>query len=215
MQIARIWFVDGTHMDVPIDVEKTENGFRISLPVGKVPRGAEKVDFLPDEHWADAREDRYLVLPRGWDSPCDMLCTYEEREDYTYESGYMMMPWFGMKTRDRCFIAVFTGLWSEHSQYVTIRHDHSPFFRHSIIRQPCRLFGGGFLYGKGHGRSHQSLVLFMGFLYIIYIDIIFFHRHEVPNKIEIQLSPGESAIRSALPSYGNCFAANSCSTATT
>ncbi len=121
MYIARIWYAGGAHEDVPLDCEGTADGFQVTLPRERIGDGAEKVDFLPGEAWAVAGEEGYIALPRGSKAPCDMLCAFEEREDVTYESGYTMMPWFGMKSPRGCFLAIFTGLWYEHAQYVTVK----------------------------------------------------------------------------------------------
>ncbi len=121
MYIARLTCADGQIREAALACEELPDGFRVTLPREQVGPDVEWVDFLPGFAWAMAGEEGYFALPRGQKAPCDMLCAFEKREDQVYESGYTVMPWFGVKTPRGCFIALFTGLWSEHAHVVTVR----------------------------------------------------------------------------------------------
>ena len=121
MDMARVWFAGGRWEDVELVREEIPGGVKYTLPRGRIGAGAEKVDFLPGRTYALAGEAGYFALPRGQSAPCDMLCCFDAREDAQYESGYTMMPWFGALTPRECFVAIFTGLWYEHSQFVTVK----------------------------------------------------------------------------------------------
>lgn len=112
---------DGAIVSYALNVEKTEYGFRAALPAEALGDGVETVDFLPDYAVAHAGEEGFMALPHGQRNQADMLTFFREREDVEYESAYTVMPMFGFRTKDKCFVAIFDGMKRCHSQYVTVR----------------------------------------------------------------------------------------------
>ena len=112
---------DGAMVSYALVREEMEDGFRLTLPGAKLGEGIEYVDFLPGDATAREGDEGYMALPHGQRNQADMLVYFRGHEPIEYESGYTVMPMFGFKTKDRCFVAIFDGMRYEHSQYVSVR----------------------------------------------------------------------------------------------
>ena len=112
---------DGAIVSFALQIEETDYGFKAMLPAHALGGGIETVDFLPDYAAARAGEEGYMALPHGQRNQADMLTFFREREDIEYESAYTVMPMFGFKSKEKCFVAIFDGMKQTHSQYVTVK----------------------------------------------------------------------------------------------
>lgn len=108
MDQARITFADGSIRTIPLLKTDTEYGFEVRLSKDEIPSQAEFVDFLPEYAPTQEGEEGYFTAGNH-------LMRFVGHEDGLYHTGYMIMPFFGVKTPRECFIGIVTGLWEQHS----------------------------------------------------------------------------------------------------
>ena len=108
MYQAKITYSDGTVETKQLLEEKTDRGFRVTLPRNEITKPAEYVDFM--EGFAPARdgEDGYIIYN-------NYMIRFRGHEEGQIDTGYCLMPLLGVKTPRECFACIITGLWEQHS----------------------------------------------------------------------------------------------------
>ena len=108
MYQARITASDGTVRLVPLQENRTEHGFELVLSKDILSSPTEYVDFPEDYAPAYEGEDGYFAA-------ANYLFRFTGHEDAEYNTGYTIMPFFGVKTPRACFVCIVTGLPEQHS----------------------------------------------------------------------------------------------------
>jgi len=122
MAYAIITYSDGTNESVALEERKTLDGFSVSLSREMIKKPAEYVDFMPDYAPAYEGEEGYFVFN-------NRMVHFMGHEDAKLDTGYLIMPFFGVKTPRICYAAIFTGLWEQHT--VIIERKNGVYTAHS------------------------------------------------------------------------------------
>lgn len=108
MYQAIVTYSDGTTVVLPLQEEKTPQGFRVVLAKESITKPAEFVDFMVGYAPAQEGEAGYIVYN-------NYMITFHGHENEVLDTGYCWMPLLGVKTPRECFACIVTGLWEQHS----------------------------------------------------------------------------------------------------
>lgn len=104
-------YQNGERKPIPSNVFEKE-GYRSVSVSGDLDFS--KTDYLELEDFeaiATIREEGYIVIPRGVGCDDYGLCLFQSHsEDFEQTVRELNMPVFGLKTKDRCFLAVVCGM---------------------------------------------------------------------------------------------------------
>lgn len=111
---ARINLLNGCTRWVTLKIlQKNEHVLRVWLPRSEVGADVETVDFLPDFCCAKAGDEGFYVVPTESWNPAKygcMLAKFHDREDMEYQTHFLSMYMYGVKTPDICACAIVTGM---------------------------------------------------------------------------------------------------------
>lgn len=113
---------DGSVVEIPTRIE--ERGGHICVSVSKEYdcRDISRIEIDYFGVVADSADEGYMVLPRGELCNDYALCFFNRHpKDFCREIRECNMPIFGVKTKERCFLAVVSGMSYDYTLYVARR----------------------------------------------------------------------------------------------
>lgn len=93
-------------------VEQKEDFIKITVPKEQDFSQIERIKICGLEGIADTEDLGYLVLPRANEGCSDYcICLFQKHtDDFEHVVGGLNMPIWGVKTKDKCFLAVVSGM---------------------------------------------------------------------------------------------------------
>ena len=102
---------DGSITEVAAKTEKRDAYLCVSVPADYDFSSIERIEVDPFGAVADCADDGYLVLPRGDGCNDYALCLFRRhKRGFVRDIRECNMPVFGVKAKDRCFLAVVSGM---------------------------------------------------------------------------------------------------------
>lgn len=105
----RILQKNGTWSTVPYTVETKNHVTRVTVSKSLDFSNIDRLDFEYEHQLATSGDAGYFVLPNSTATE-SMLCYFNEKADAEYTSAVYTMPVFGVKTADKTFVAIVSGL---------------------------------------------------------------------------------------------------------
>ena len=131
MYQAKITYSDGTVETRELNCEKTDRGFRVTLPRKNIQKPAEYVDFMEDYAQAREGEEGYFVYN-------NYLIRFQGHADEEINTGFCQLRMLGVKTPRECFACIITGLWEQHAFILSKKGDvYSAHPRFNLDGQPA------------------------------------------------------------------------------
>lgn len=105
----RAFCFDGKIKNIPFVVKKSESIVKVTVDTNFDFSDIKYIDFEYESALAQKGDNGYFVIPN---SPRNesMLCYFKERNDIEYISSLYTMPIFGVKTDEKSFVAIITGM---------------------------------------------------------------------------------------------------------
>lgn len=107
----RVVCVDGSSRDIPTEIEKQEDYIKISISKEQKFCDIERIELDFFGVIAEKEDEGYMVLPRGAGCNDFCLCFFERHnKNFIYEISECAMPVFGVKSKNKTFLAIVSGM---------------------------------------------------------------------------------------------------------